>query len=1567
MTNDGLQEAAEAVAIIGMQGRFPGAPDIETFWQNLRDGVESIVAFSDEEAAEAGVTPELRADPNYVKAGAPLDQIEMFDAAFFDISPREADMMDPQHRLFLECAWEALESAGYDTSTYAGWIGAYAGVSFNSYILFNLYPALRLHASVSDLQVLTANDKDHLTTRASYKLNLRGPSMAVQSACSTSLVAVHLACQGLLGYQCDLALAGGSSIGVPQRAGYLYAEGGIMSPDGHCRPFDAQAAGTVFGNGVGVVVLKRLSDALADQDTIYAVIKGSSVNNDGAVKVGYTAPSVEGQASVITVAQELADVEPDSISYIEAHGTGTPLGDPIEIAALTKAFRRQTSRQGFCAVGSVKSNIGHLDAAAGIAGLIKTTLALTHELLPPSLHFEQPNPKIDFAASPFFVNDRLRPWPRTGSPRRAGVSSFGIGGTNAHVIVEEAPPRATPTPDTRPWQLVPLSARSAGALERASQRLAAHLRAHPELPLADLAYTLQVGRRAFSHRRVLVCRDHAQALALLEAPATPSDSQLQEARDRRVAWLFPGQGSQYTNMARDLYQHEPLFREQVDHCAELLRPHLGLDLCTILYTQEPRTQNPEPKTGAADQAVLGSQFSVLELDQTQYAQPALFVVEYALARLWMHWGVQPAVMLGHSIGEYVAACLAGVFSLEDALRLVATRGRLMQRTAAGAMLSVPLPADEVRRLLGDQLALAAVNSPTQCVVSGPPAAIATLADLLADEGVTCQRLHTSHAFHSAQMEPIVAAFVDAVRRVPLQTPHLRYLSNLTGTWITPAQATDPTYWGQHLRQTVLFAPAVQTLLQDGELALLEVGPGRTLTSLLRQYPQSPAALIPSLPHPREATSASQALTSALGQLWLAGVPMAWSALAGTPRTRVPLPTYPFERQPHWIDAPTSPAVPAPAPRPSGKRSDLADWFYQPAWQPAPLLAPAAVRTPGTCLLLVEPNALGSALAGALTQAGWLVTQVLPGPAFAAEGDHYSIDPRDPAGYSQLLLALLARGLAPQLILHAWSLALPSTQQEALQARGFYSLLFLAQALGSHLAAQPLELRVLTDQVHSVAGHEPLLPAKATVLGPVRVIPQEYPQVSTQLLDLGGLPGEPRATRALVAQLLAELEQPLQAGAAVVAYRGPQRWQPAYPALRLADTTRGRARLRQGGVYLITGGLGGVGAALAAHLAATVQARLVLVGRSGLPERQAWTAWLEEHPAEEATSARIRQVQALEAAGAEVLVLRADVADPAAMRQVQQAVAAHFGSLHGIIHAAGTVQRGVIQFKTKEAVEQVMAAKVRGTEVLDAIFGETELDFLVLCSSGIAVVGEFGQVDYCAANAFLDTYAQAQAAQGRRHVLSIDWDTWQEVGMTVTTAVPEDLRELRAAQLAQGLTTAEGCLVFERLLALPLPQVIVSTIDFQQQIEHTQGLREAIAQLDRATGDRPAHPRPNISSDYIAPRTELEREIAGIWQRVLGIEQIGIDDNFFELGGDSLIAVQAVAQIKDAVRIDIPAVGLYQRPTIRSLGELVSQDEQELDQARIDKLEERKELASTRKQYQEQRRARKQGRREEVLE
>jgi phthiocerol/phenolphthiocerol synthesis type-I polyketide synthase E len=876
------------IAVIGMAGRFPGAADADELWRNLREGKESIITFSDDDLAAAGIDSSVLEDAQYVKRRGFLKNIAEFAASFFGMTPREAEITDPQQRFFLECAWEALEHAGYDSEQFPGLIGVYGGTSANSYQHL-LYAHAQTLKAVGHLQADIGNARDYLTTRVSYKLNLSGPSVVVQTACSTSLVAVHMACQSLLSGECDLALAGGVSISVPQQAGYFYQEGGVAAPDGHCRAFDASAQGAVPGSGVGIVVLKRLQDALDDGDTIHAVIKGSAINNDGANKAGFTAPSVEGQARVIVEALTLAGVEPDTISYVETHGTGTILGDPIEIKALTEAFRSGTDRTQFCAIGSLKTNLGHLDVAAGVAGLIKAVFALKHRQIPASLHFETPNPALDLDSSPFFVNTALSDWRATG-PCRAGVSSFGIGGTNAHVILEEAPP-LTPTTAARPWQLLMLSAKTETALEQATTNLVAQLEANPALDLADVAYTLLRGRRKFEQRRVLVCRDRDDALQTLRRrdPARIYTT-WQNDSERPVAWMFPGQGAQYVGMGAELYRHEPTFRREVDRCCELLRPHLKLDLRGVLYP-------PPTQTETAAQ----------QLQQTALAQPALFVIEYALAKLWQEWGIAPQAMIGHSIGEYVAATLADVMALEDALLLVATRGRLMQSLPGGAMLSVPLAEHMLTPLLVPGQEIAAVNSPIHCVVSGSHAAIDALQAQLTEQNVKSRLLHTSHAFHSAAMEPILDAFETVVRQVDLQPPTLPYISSLTGTWITAAEATNPRYWADQLRQPVRFAQGIATLAEEPALIFLELGPGTTLNSLVRKQvdPHSRQLVVSAMRHPEDRQADLAVLLSALGQLWLAGAAIDGAGVyAHQSRRRVPLPTYPFERQTYWIGGET---------------------------------------------------------------------------------------------------------------------------------------------------------------------------------------------------------------------------------------------------------------------------------------------------------------------------------------------------------------------------------------------------------------------------------------------------------------------------------------------------------------------------------------------------------------------------------------------------------------------------------------------------------------------------------------
>jgi acyl transferase domain-containing protein/thioesterase domain-containing protein len=871
------------IAVVGMAGRYPQAWNLAEFWKNLVEGRECITFFADDELREAGVSGELLSRPDYVKAQGVCPGTFLFDASFFSYTPREAEFLDPQHRVFLECAWEALEDAGCDASTYPGRIGLFAGSGATQY-LSQLLSIPGIHKLADLFSLVTYNEKDFLATRVGYKLNLRGPCITLQTACSTSLVSIVMACQSLLSFQCDIAMGGGVTL-ITQERGYLYQEGGIHSPDGHCRAFDAEARGIVGGAGAGIVVLKRLEDALAERDTIRAVIVGTGLNNDGSARVGYSAPGVNGQVAVSSDAIAMAGVNPETIEYVECHGTATPMGDPIEIAALTRSFRAYTEKKNFCAVGSVKTNIGHTDAAAGVAGFTKAVLSLQNALIPPSLHFQKPNPDIDFANSPFYVNAKLKEWKRNGSPRRAGVSSFGLGGTNAHIVLEEAPEQE-PSSATRPWNLLVWSAKTESAADKMNANLIEHLEKHPGDSFGDVAYTLQTGRKLFPQRRALVCRDPQDAISALATAST--DRLLAGYREQEpgpVAFLFPGQGPQYINMGQQLYENERIFREQIDECAEILLSHLDVGLRDILY----------PVPGKTDQA------AVL-LDQIKYTTPILFSVEYAVAKLWLEWGLQPAGMIGHSTGEYAAACIAGVFSLEDALRLVAARGRLMQQAPEGCMTTVLLPEEELTPLLTEvgRISVAAINSPSACVVSGCEPAMIELERRLAEKGVLHRRLHISCAAHSEMMDPILDDFRKELEKTRFNPPSIRYISCVSGDWIKPEEATDPDYWVRHIRQTVRFSEGAGHLLKEPGSILLEVGPGRMLTSLIAKHPQRTAEHVPlsSLPHPKEdQQSGLEFLLSTAGRLWLEGVAIRWEALHdGENPRRVPLPTYPFERQ-----------------------------------------------------------------------------------------------------------------------------------------------------------------------------------------------------------------------------------------------------------------------------------------------------------------------------------------------------------------------------------------------------------------------------------------------------------------------------------------------------------------------------------------------------------------------------------------------------------------------------------------------------------------------------------------------
>ncbi|MHC5857709.1 type I polyketide synthase [Nostoc sp.] len=1512
MDNQQIHDSIKGIAVIGMVGRFPKAKGVDEFWKNLCNGQESISFFSDEELKDSGIDPAWLRDPQYVKAAARLFDIEMFDGSFFDISPREAEIMDPQHRILLECAWEALENAGYDPEAGKGLTGVYVGTNLSSYFLRNLNSHPDLIKSMG-LSTALSNSQDYAATRVSYKLNLKGPSINISTACSTSLVAVHSACQGLLNYECDLALAGGISIQSLQKQGYFYEQGGINSPDGHCRAFDAKAQGTIFGDGVGIVVLKRLEDALADGDFIHATIKGSAINNDGAMKVGYTAPSVVGQAQVIAEAQAIAGFNPETITHIETHGTGTALGDPIEISALKRVFEAGTKKRGFCAITSVKTNVGHLNSAAGVTGLIKTVMALKDKMIPPSLHFEQPNPEIDFTNSPFYVNTKLSEWETNGTPRRAGVSSFGIGGTNAHVILEEAPV-IEPSSTSRPWQLLLLCAKTSTALETTTANLATYLQQNPDLQFPDVAYTLQVGRRDFDHRRMVVCHNQDEAVEML----TSQDTQRvftyhQKPTHRPVIFMFSGQGAQYVNMARELYEIEPTFRQHVDICASILQLHLNQDIRHILFPDEQLLETATQK-----------------LQQTAMTQSALFVIEYALAQLWMEWGVRPEAMIGHSIGEYVAATIAGVFSLEDALGIVAKRGELMQQLPTGSMLAIALSPEKVQAILdvqtvdGASVEIAAINSPSSCVVSGSVDAIATFQQQLSSQEIECRLLHTSHGFHSLMMEPILEPFVQAVNKVKLNPPRIRFISNVTGTWITDEQATNPTYWGQHLRQTVRFSDGISQLLQQFEGVFLEVGPGRTLSTLTRQHllPEAKQIVLTSLAHVKEKQSDVSFLLQTLGRLWLSGVEIDWSGFyTHEQRHRLPLPTYPFERQRYWID-PKSPSSSSSKPVTLDKRQDIADWFYIPSWKRS--LLPHSTSASGEetgnegWLLFIDECGVGSQLVNRLQQSGKNVIVVKVGEQFTKLSQGiYAIDPQNHDDYDTLFKELLRLGKIPQNIAHLWSVSTFETCQLG-EYFEFKSLLFLTQTLSSLKISDSLQIWVISSEIQEVNGNEILNPEKATVLGLCKVIPQEYSNITCRSIDVvltnrqDEFCPDGKVSVAKVAEIAGTydchiIDQVISEFTAVspdlvVAYRDRYRWVQTFESVRLESAVAEKIPLLKQGVYLFPGGLESLGVVLAQYLAKTLQAKLIFIENSTFPEKEEYLQWLETHNTEDEVSHKIQTLQELDNLDVEVLVVRADTTN---YEQMHQSLAPEkIGQIHGVIYSTGRTREnifGSIPEIGLTELGQLLDSQRQKITVLEEVLENRKLDFCIILSSLSSILGGFGLALYSGVNQLTDTFSQRHNQTKSLPWKVINWDKLQ------LNVIPEQKTLGQASGMELAITETESVEIFKRILSLAEgTQVVVSTVDFQARCERTFHLNSLPdSKSSRQVDSSSSYSRPNLGNSYVAPSNELEKKITEIWQEVLGIAQVGIYDNFYELGGDSLIATQLVSRLRANFPVELP--------------------------------------------------------------
>ncbi|MBD2522061.1 type I polyketide synthase [Nostoc sp. FACHB-133] len=1510
----------KAIAIIGMSGRFPKANNLDEYWQNLKNGVECISFFSDEELTAEGVDASTLNDPKYVKASPMIDNVEYFDAGFFGYSPREAKLIDPQHRVFLECAWEALEDAGCDPENYESPIGFYAGASINTYILDcilsdRLRPKLDFE---SFLETFVGSDKDFLTSRVSYRLNLRGPSVTVQTACSTSLVAVHLACQGLLNGDCDMALAGAISVRVPHRAGYYYRGGGIVSPDGHCRAFDAEAGGTVFGSGGGIVVLKKLANALEDGDRIHAIIRATAINNDGALKTSYTAPGVIGQKNAIIDALSKAGISPETISYIEAHGTGTPIGDPIEIDALTQAFHTQTQKQGFCAmpaagvaIGSVKPNIGHLDVASGMAGLIKLILALKHQQIPPSINFNQPNPRIDFASSPFYVNKKLSPWQTNQIPRRAGVTALGLGGTNAHAILEEAPTGDRVKHEDDGYYLLPISARSSEALKCLAKSYQDFLSNQGET-LRDICYTASVRRCHHTHRLSLLARSRDELSQLLETYLHGElHSQITTGiqtpdRQHLPIFIFPGQGSQWLGMGRKLLQQEPVFKAAIVQCDEAIGQYTNWSLLEQLILDEADSR----------------------LTEIDVIQPTLFAVEIALAMLWQSWGIKPAAVVGHSMGEVAAAYIAGALNLDDAAKIICKRSQVIKRVSGqGAMAVVGLSLEQAQKVIvgyEDCVSVAVSNGPTSTVLSGDPKAIETILANLQAKNIFCRLVKVDVASHSPQMEPLQEELRQLLQEIQPQAATIPIYSTVTGKLIDGLDL-DTTYWVKNLREPVLFSTAIQSLIGEGHEVFLEISPHPILTTAIEQglqYSDRQGVVLPSLKRNEDELAV---MLNSLGAMYTAGYPVNWRKLYPDGGNHIQLPTYPWQRQRYWLDRKIARKTPPPEEtNKSALSEECTDLFYDLTWRSKPQQNSTSKNSQDSLWLIFgDTQGLGIALASQLQAQGATCHFVIPGNSYSQSSQGYfTINPSDPEDLQQLIKDAKANSQLPlRGIVHLWSLDIASAQvtETSLQDAEKLlcgSVLHLVQALVKNPASDWPHLWLVTQNTQPVKSslNSQALP-QSLLWGMGRVIALEHPELWGGLIDLD------KTTADQAAMLLAEIQT--ADGEDQISWRDGQRYVARLVTSTVPKALKPLTEFNADGTYLITGGLGGLGLKLAAWLVAKGARHLVLTGRQGLPERSLW----DTLPPDDKHKKAITAIQTLEAQGATVKVVQADVSN---FRQMQ-AVFASNTHWRGIIHAAGISIPQNLAEMSLSTYQNVLAAKVSGTWILHQLTQNLQLDFLILFSSAAAIWGSSGLAPYASANHFLDILAHYR--QGNNlPALSVNWGSWDEINV-----VAAEIQSLWSRVGLKPMAVTQTLEALKLCLQSGVVQKTVADVDWSifkptYEVRRHRPLLEELGQPQKKQENNAV-----IKSELLL---QLEKSLAGdrhnllithlqmIVSEILDLDPENPPENqqgFFQMGMDSLMSIQLKNRLEASLNHPLPSTLAFDYPNIEMLANYLTQE------------------------------------------
>lgn len=1477
------------IAIIGMAGRFPGSRNINEFWQNLCDGKNLLTSFTKEELIDAGIPEELVEDPNYVRTRGIIEDVDKFDADLFGFFPKEVEMLDPQQRLFLECSWEAMEDAGYCPDDYNGLVGVFGGIGMNTYGLQFLTSKEDLISSAEGYQLSIGNDKDFVTTRVSYKLNLNGPSIDVQSACSTSLVASHVACMNLYNYQCDLAIAGGATISLPQKAGYMYQEGMILSPDGLCRPFDEKAKGTVGSNGVGIVVLKRLDDAVRDKDTIYAVIKGSAYNNDGSVKVGYTAPGVAGQANVINSAYAMANVPMSGVGYIEAHGTGTTLGDPIEIDALTQAFRNDTQENNYCAIGSVKSNLGHLDTAAGVTGLIKAALSIYHGKIPPSINFEKSNPQIQFEKTPFYVNDKLSDWNKNFEIKRAGVSSFGIGGTNAHLVLEEGPSQKEEIIDNK-YHLFPFSSKSVNSLENLMSNYTKFLGNNPSVDNSDIAFTMQFGRKHFEHRSSIVANNINSLKEKIDRILKNGLSDVNEAvnDNPEIVFMFSGQGAQYINMGKELYTENSIFSKHLDDCFNLLKNEHGLDLKNILFCEENENNNVSEK-----------------LKQTEYTQPALFSIEYSIASTLMEYGVNPDLMVGHSIGEYVAACISGVIELDSAINIVVKRGKLMQDLDPGFMLSINMSERDLIKVLPENLDLAVVNSTELCVVSGPKMEIESFNNELKSKNIISSVLHTSHAFHSRMMEPISDEFREIVESCKLNNPKIPYMSNVTGNIITDYECTDPNYYVNHLRHTVRFSENISYMVNKGHKIFVEIGPGNTLSTLLKnQFASKKLHTLSTLRHPKQAINDNEFLLEQIGKLWQYGIDIKWMAFHERQRARVHLPTYVFDKKSYWINSNGK------AQKSIYSTSSIDDKIYESSWK---RFKNIEVIDENKKLWLIFDDAEKSIsnFIKSRRPEDEVIT-VLVGDSYVnKENSQFYINIKLEDDYQKLFKELDELKKLPDRIIHSWSLLTEECDVIANAKYGYFSLIHISNAISSSTEEVNILMDVLTSNIFDVIGNEKLIPERSTILGATKVIHQEFENLQCRTIEFKSNEKNEieKNSEVLFRQLLSSQ---MEIG---IALRNNVRWIQRFDKISLNKNAEEKL-VKENSLIVITGGLGRIGLTFAHHLGAQYNAKLVLLDHSELPERNEWEKVLSSTNKDK-TYYRISNILQLEQSDIEYELYNLNVANPIEFEQKLTEIEKKHGNINGIIHAAGSLGDSMVktvdQVNSENFQEQINT-KILATKNIDSLNDKFNFDFVILQSSLSAILGGLGFSNYSAGNCFLDAFVSMknQIDEGKTKWIGINWDGWIFDENTSTNN--------------SAITPKFGVKYFDKIISQnDLDEIVISVENLDNRIDKWIINKHKNKIENDEIENKSFHERPDITSEYLEAKSEVELKVLEEWQKLLGIEKIGVNDNFFELGGNSLIGTQLVSRMRKIFNTEIPLIEVFENATIKGITNIVEKN------------------------------------------